>query len=208
MRVAPTRTYRGVPVEHRRALRRERLIEAGLEEIGTRRYDNITVKDVCRRAGLTERYFYEHFSDRAALLVGVFDAVIAIVTAAAFAASDAAPPDLEERTRAGLTAFVDALTDPRSLAPFPGMLSEPPGADPHAGWCGRGQGKPGLYPIRCGGGRQPQPVRPARAAQLSEPPADPTSRASGCPAVRALAARSLLSVPPPRRRERALARRR
>src|ERR1035441_4158514 len=32
---------------------------------------------------------------------------------------------------------------PRSLPPFPGMLSEPPGADPHAGWCGRGQGKPG-----------------------------------------------------------------
>jgi hypothetical protein len=29
------------------------------------------------------------------------------------------------------------------------MLSEPPGADPHAGWCGRGQGEPGLYPIRC-----------------------------------------------------------
>ena len=28
------------------------------------------------------------------------------------------------------------------------MLSEPPGADPHAGWCGRGQGEPGLYPIR------------------------------------------------------------
>ena len=27
------------------------------------------------------------------------------------------------------------------------MLSEPPGADPHAGWCGRGQGEPGLYPI-------------------------------------------------------------
>jgi hypothetical protein len=27
------------------------------------------------------------------------------------------------------------------------MLSEPPGADPHAGWCGRGQGEPGLYPM-------------------------------------------------------------
>ena len=36
----------------------------------------------------------------------------------------------------------------RPLPPFPGMLSEPPGADPHAGWCGRGQGEPGLYPIR------------------------------------------------------------
>ena len=36
------------------------------------------------------------------------------------------------------------------------MLSEPPGADPHAGWCGRGQGKPGLYPIlRAPGGAIP-----------------------------------------------------
>src|SRR5438105_749282 len=39
----------------------------------------------------------------------------------------------------------------RSLPTFPGMLSEPPGADPHAGWCGRGQGKPGPYPILRGG---------------------------------------------------------
>jgi len=31
------------------------------------------------------------------------------------------------------------------------MLSEPPGADPHAGWCERGQGEPGLYPILRGG---------------------------------------------------------
>jgi AcrR family transcriptional regulator len=92
-------------------MRRERLVEAGLEEIGTRGYDNVTVKDVCRRAGLTERYFYEHFSDRAALLVAIFDSVIASVTEATFAASDAAPADLEERTRAGLTAFVDTLTD-------------------------------------------------------------------------------------------------
>jgi RNA-directed DNA polymerase len=36
----------------------------------------------------------------------------------------------------------------RSLPPLPGMLSEPPGADPHARWCGRRRGKPGPYPIR------------------------------------------------------------
>jgi hypothetical protein len=47
----------------------------------------------------------------------------------------------------------------RTLPPCPGMLSEPPGADPHAGWCGRGQDKPGLYPIREGGVGK----RPARA---------------------------------------------
>jgi AcrR family transcriptional regulator len=112
--VAHARTYRGVPIDRRRALRRERLIEAGLEEIGTRGYDNITVKDVCRHAGLTERYFYEHFADRAALLVAVFDEVVATVTAAAFTASDSAPRELEQRARAGLTGFLDALTeDPR-----------------------------------------------------------------------------------------------
>ena len=66
----------------------------------------------------------------------------------------------------------------RPLPPFPGMLSEPPGADPHAGWCGRGQGKPGLYPIRGGGGRRSQPVGPARAVRPGEPPADPTPAAA------------------------------
>ncbi|MGC9221932.1 MAG: group II intron maturase-specific domain-containing protein [Solirubrobacteraceae bacterium] len=30
---------------------------------------------------------------------------------------------------------------------FRERFSEPPGADPHGGWCGRGQGKPGAYPI-------------------------------------------------------------
>jgi hypothetical protein len=34
----------------------------------------------------------------------------------------------------------------RPLPPLPGMLSEPPGADPHAGWCGRRRGEPGAYP--------------------------------------------------------------
>jgi retron-type reverse transcriptase len=35
----------------------------------------------------------------------------------------------------------------RNTPPSPGTLSEPPGADPHARWCGRGRGKPGPYPI-------------------------------------------------------------
>jgi hypothetical protein len=28
-----------------------------------------------------------------------------------------------------------------------GMRREPPGGDPHAGWCGRGGGEPRPYPI-------------------------------------------------------------
>jgi hypothetical protein len=58
---------------------------------------------------------------------------------------------------------------PRPLPRFPGMLSEPPGADPHAGWCGRGQGKPGLYPILCGGRAEPQRRRPVPTATVGDP---------------------------------------
>ena len=36
---------------------------------------------------------------------------------------------------------------PRPLPPFPGMLSEPPDADPHVRWCGGRRGEPGAYPI-------------------------------------------------------------
>jgi hypothetical protein len=46
------------------------------------------------------------------------------------------------------------------------MLSEPPGADPHAGWCGRGQGKPGLYPIRWGSRKRSGPKDRQRASGL------------------------------------------
>jgi hypothetical protein len=45
------------------------------------------------------------------------------------------------------------------------MLSEPPGADPHAGWCGRGQGEPGLYPIRRAAARRPPRASAAPASR-------------------------------------------
>ena len=108
------RTYAGIPLQARREQRRARLVEAGLQEIGTRGYEQVTVKDVCRRAGLTERYFYEHFTDRLALLVAVYDEVIAAVMGASLAAAEAAPPVLVERVRAGMAAFIGALAeDPR-----------------------------------------------------------------------------------------------
>ena len=108
------RTYAGVPMEARRAYRRRLLLDAGLQEIGTRGYDDVTVKDVCRTAGLTERYFYEHFPERHALLLAVYDDVTAAVMQAAVSAAEAAPAELTARTRAGLGAFVAALVeDPR-----------------------------------------------------------------------------------------------
>jgi AcrR family transcriptional regulator len=104
----------GATLAERQSDRRQRLIAAGLEEIGTIGYDATTVKSVCARAGLTERYFYEQFSGREALLTEVFEHVVEIVAGAAFAAAQAAPATLQARVRAGLSGFLGALSeDPR-----------------------------------------------------------------------------------------------
>jgi hypothetical protein len=65
----------------------------------------------------------------------------------------------------------------RPLPPFPGMLSKPPGADPHTGWCGRGQGKPGLYPT--GPELDQQRDDAGRSRRPAGPDHPPRSRARG-----------------------------
>jgi len=111
---APERTYGGRTLGERRAERRERLIAAGLQEIGTAGYAATSVKSLCVRAGLTERYFYEQFGDREALLIAVFDHVVGLVAEASFAAARAAPATVGARVRAGLRGFLEALSeDPR-----------------------------------------------------------------------------------------------
>lgn len=56
--------WTGVPRENRLALRRDRLIGAGVQLLGGESGPALTVRAVCRNAKLTERYFYESFSDR------------------------------------------------------------------------------------------------------------------------------------------------
>jgi AcrR family transcriptional regulator len=108
------RPYRGVSASQRRAERRERLIEAALDLIGEAGLDALTMTAVCARARLTERYFYESFAGRDALLAAVFDSCIASMDSAMYEALAAAPPDLLERCRAAAGAIVGVmLDDPR-----------------------------------------------------------------------------------------------
>ncbi|MCA1708040.1 MAG: hypothetical protein LC808_34105, partial [Actinobacteria bacterium] len=79
---------------------------------------------------------------------------------------------------------------PRSLPSLPGMLSEPPGADPHARWCGRRRGEPGAYPMweGAGGNASMMPSRKAIAGwHIGGAPLayliDVEGRADGCGAV-------------------------
>lgn len=109
-----SRVYGGVSAEDRRAERRARLVEAGLELVSRDGWTGLTVRAVCAQAGLTERYFYESFDDRDALMLAIFDRVAAEAAAGVLAAVEAAPHDATAKSRAAIGAFVEMLTeDPR-----------------------------------------------------------------------------------------------
>jgi AcrR family transcriptional regulator len=67
-----SRTFRGQSGEERKQERRKRLIEAGVLAFGSRSYHDVTVREVCAGAKLTERYFYESFQNMPALFMEVF----------------------------------------------------------------------------------------------------------------------------------------
>ena len=106
--------YRGVSAEERRARRREQLLDAGLDLLGTEGWSAATMTAICARAGLTERYFYESFADREALLLAVFDRITAEAADVVLAAIEASPREARARSRAAIAAFVELMTeDPR-----------------------------------------------------------------------------------------------
>ncbi len=92
-KAGPSKSYANVPLERRRAQRRDTLIRAAIAVYGERGYRAATVKAVCAAAGLTERYFYESFPNSEALLVACYEAVIAVMLGEMRAAADAAPDD-------------------------------------------------------------------------------------------------------------------
>jgi AcrR family transcriptional regulator len=69
--------WSGVPLQDRQALRRDELIAAGVAHLGGAQGPALTVRGVCRLAGLTERYFYESFTDRDEFVRAVYDDVCA-----------------------------------------------------------------------------------------------------------------------------------
>lgn len=67
--------WSGVPLEDRNALRRDTLVAAGVQLLGSEGGPALTVRAVCRKANLTERYFYESFTDREHFVRAVYDDV-------------------------------------------------------------------------------------------------------------------------------------
>ncbi|MGV0626112.1 TetR/AcrR family transcriptional regulator [Mycolicibacter minnesotensis] len=67
--------WTGLSLEARQALRRDEFIAAGVQLLGDKDGPPLTVRSVCRTAGLTERYFYESFTDRDGFVRAVYDDV-------------------------------------------------------------------------------------------------------------------------------------
>lgn len=64
-------------MEDRHALRRDTLLAAGVQLLGSESGPALTVRAACRHADLTERYFYESFTDREQFVGAVYDDVCA-----------------------------------------------------------------------------------------------------------------------------------
>lgn len=107
----PERRYRGVSAQQRRELRREQLLDAGLDLLGTQGWRQTTMTAVCVRANLTERYFYESFANRDELLLAVLDRIAAQIRDVALRALAAEEGGPSAKAEVAIGAFVDLLTD-------------------------------------------------------------------------------------------------
>jgi AcrR family transcriptional regulator len=105
------RSWAGTTLTDRKAARRERLLASGLELLGTAGSSGVSVRAVCRHAQLTERYFYENFTDREDLVVAVYEQVAGEVHQALVDAVPDAHGEPAARAEAAVTAFVTLIVD-------------------------------------------------------------------------------------------------
>ena len=105
------RTYAGRAPDERRAERRRRLLDAGLQVFGTTAWDDAGITLLCATAKVGTRAFYEEFDSREALLLEVATGLVLEGVAATQAALAAALPTLDGKVRAALQAYVGFLTD-------------------------------------------------------------------------------------------------
>jgi AcrR family transcriptional regulator len=109
------RTYGGVAPEQRRADRRERLLAAGLELFSSAGFRHTKITDLCARAGVSTRNFYEEFTGKEDVLCTLHDRINSLaldhVTAAL---GEVADSDALTRISTLLDVFIATVTaDPR-----------------------------------------------------------------------------------------------
>ncbi len=91
------------------ASHRERLLEAMAEAIREHGFRGTTVADVVRRARTSRRTFYEHFADREACFLALFDAMNTVISTRIAAALDPTA-SWEEQVDLAIGVYIDEVT--------------------------------------------------------------------------------------------------
>ncbi|MFN3714131.1 MAG: TetR/AcrR family transcriptional regulator [Alcanivoracaceae bacterium] len=108
------RPYGGESLSERETCRKEKLLQAALNIIGTRGVRAATVRALCGEAGLSPRYYYEAFESTEDLFVQLYQAQTARLASAVLEAIRPAAGNIKLMAKAGLTAFFTELeADPR-----------------------------------------------------------------------------------------------
>jgi AcrR family transcriptional regulator len=110
-----SRTYAGVDTEQRRAERRDKLLEAALDEFTSKGYHKTKIADLCSRAGVSTRNFYEKFASKEALLLELHAYINRLAMKRMLPLLDSLTnADAITRVTTLVDAFVEAVTsDPR-----------------------------------------------------------------------------------------------
>ena len=110
------RQFKGLSLTERKQARREKLIEAGIQDYGTHGFFAVTVKDICTEAKLTERYFYESFKKSEELFQTIFLKLIDELQQNVMQAIMQASADPKKMIDAGLTALLTTLKNNPQMA--------------------------------------------------------------------------------------------
>lgn len=113
-----TRIYGGLSADQRRSKRRAALLDAALDVLAADGVEAVTVRGVCTRARLNDRYFYESFADRDELLAALADELAGQGVAAVLAAIDGLPPDPAAQVRAAGEAAIGFILDDQRRGRF------------------------------------------------------------------------------------------
>ncbi|MCH8178759.1 MAG: TetR/AcrR family transcriptional regulator [Proteobacteria bacterium] len=105
------RRYGGIDSEERQRQRHARLIEAGLAVFGEKGYHQSTVRDVCKQAQLTSRYFYESFDSMEALFRAVYVDVNRKLMQATIMSLAACQPEPGKLAEAALRTFLEFIRE-------------------------------------------------------------------------------------------------
>lgn len=100
----------------RATARRDLLVDAAFDLLGSEGWAAVTVRGVCRAARMHPRYFYQAFSDTEDLLVAVFDRLIADLRQAVDDEVAAAGSSPTVRSQAALGAVARFVTEDRRRA--------------------------------------------------------------------------------------------